>query len=100
MENLQAYFGASPSVNELMTPDPIRGGRAPPWRGPTPTESPLRSASCENLKNKEFVSNTMMQHATDRHATQHTRTRRTFATHSPEPTRARESRHSARLRET
>ena len=27
MENLQAYFGASPSVNELMTPDPrIQGG--------------------------------------------------------------------------
>lgn len=27
MENLQAYFGDSPSVNELVTPDPrIQGG--------------------------------------------------------------------------
>ena len=33
MENLQAYFGDSPSVNELMTPDPrIRGGAWPSLR--------------------------------------------------------------------
>ena len=31
MENLQAYFGDSPSVNELLAPDPwIQGGRATP----------------------------------------------------------------------
>ena len=44
-------------------------------------ESPARVG--QSQKTKYFVSNTTMQHATDRHATQHTRTTRTFATHSP-----------------
>ena len=35
MDNLQACLGDSPSVNELLAPDPrIQGGRAGPWLPP------------------------------------------------------------------
>ena len=38
MENLQAYFGDSPSVNELLAPDPrIQGGACRTLTGPTLT---------------------------------------------------------------
>ena len=66
--------------------------RASPRAPATPRpESPLRRVRIS--KTKILFLNTTMQHATDRHATQHTRTRRTFATHSPHaPAKSRHSR--------